>query len=276
MGPDWQLVFFGDDGALIRVLETWCARRFPRDAALADEAFNHALAALSASDYAKLRSFRGQSQPRTFVVSCFRNAVEDFARSKFGKCVPPAWIKELGRLYSTVYRRLCCERHAISNVIGDLHHTEALERAEARYIAAAVQRGVPDCALKATVGPRYEEFDAASDEAERRLQDDHDADSPSHDLVAAVCLLIAPETNEHDPERARRLHDLGAQVLPTLELTSTQTLLIRMVALDGRTLADAAAAVRMNYHAARRDLKAGLAALERSFRDAGLSAEDLA
>jgi hypothetical protein len=276
LGHDWQIVLFGDDGALIRVLEAWCARRFPRDPALADEAFNHSLAVLSASDYAKLRSFRGDSQPRTFVVSCFRNAVEDFARGKFGKCVPPAWIKELGRLYTTVYRRLCCEQRAIRTVIDDLHHTEGLDRAAVRDLAAVVQKGVPDCSLKATVGPRYEEFDTANEEVERKLQDGHEAEPETHDLVAAICLFIAPDTGELDPERARQLHDLRNQVLPTLDLSSEQKLLIRMVTLDGRTLTEAAPAVRMDYHAARRALKAGLAALERAFRDGGLSAEDFA
>jgi RNA polymerase sigma factor (sigma-70 family) len=272
MEPDWQALLFGEDGAVIRALETLSAKRFPSDRALADAAFNHALGALTSDDYGKLRRFRGDSKPKTFLITCFRNALEDFARAKFGKCLPPAWLKAFGRLYVTVHRQLCCENQATRTVIDSLRHLESIDEAHLRGVVARVLEHVPGCFQHGTVPPKYVEFD----ESEQTSAEAHPAPGEKADdeLLAAIWAFVVPESEvEADAETLDRLRRLRLRVLPGLALTDDQKVLIRLVTAGGRPLAEAAEVVRMNYHTARRQLQAGLARLKQAFDDGGLTME---
>lgn len=124
---DWRHILFesqhkfGDKKAkLFEVLEKLASKRFPRDRTLAEEAFNAALEALTRDDFARLAGFGGRGDPRVYLIAVFRNALEDFARRRFGRPRPPAAIERRGGAWLDLYRSLIVERQPERDVIDAL------------------------------------------------------------------------------------------------------------------------------------------------------------
>lgn len=103
----WPSVVF--DPAFMAGLDRMAAKRFVQPA-LAEEAVTAMIEALSENQWQRLRSFSGKSQPSTFAYSVAGRAMEDFARRRFGRPRPPAWLQELGHAWVRLWHMLCLER----------------------------------------------------------------------------------------------------------------------------------------------------------------------
>lgn len=104
---DWPSVVF--DPVFIAGLDRMAAKRFVQPA-LAEEAVTAMIEALSENDWQRLLSFSGKSRPPTFAYSVAGRAMEDFARRRFGRPRPPAWLQELGHAWVRLWHMLCLER----------------------------------------------------------------------------------------------------------------------------------------------------------------------
>ncbi|KAA1172811.1 sigma-70 family RNA polymerase sigma factor [Marinobacter salinexigens] len=104
---DWSSVIF--DPAFMAGLERMAAKRFVQPG-LKDEAVTAMIEALSEDDWQCFQSFTGKSQPSTFAYSIASRAMEDFARRRFGRPRPPAWLQELGHAWVKLWHMLCLER----------------------------------------------------------------------------------------------------------------------------------------------------------------------
>ncbi len=104
---DWPSVVF--DPAFMAGLDRMAAKRFVQPA-LAEEAVTAMIEALSENDWQRLLGFSGKSQPSTFAYSVAGRAMEDFARRRFGRPRPPAWLQELGHAWVRLWHMLCLER----------------------------------------------------------------------------------------------------------------------------------------------------------------------
>ena len=267
MATDWQLILFGDGGRLIGGLEGLCKRRFPEDPLLAEEAFNHVIAVLSKDNYLKLQRFRGDAKPSTFLVSCFRNALEDFARAKLGRCAPPAWLKALGELYIRVHRRLCCEHQSIQAVVEELNFNGQIAESRSRPIIRQVLERVPDCKNKTIPVPRYHSFD----EEETGSAQEAAGEGANDEILTAIWFLVNADGTEHeraeliDPWMLQRITRLQNRVLHQINMSDKQKLLIRLVHINGCSLREAADTAGLNYHQARRLLQSALEDLRKVF-----------
>lgn len=134
---DWRHILFesqykfGDKKVkLFEVLEKRASKRFPWDRTLAEEAFNAALETLTHDDFARLAGFGGRGEPQVYLIAVFRNALEDFARRRFGRPRPPAAIERRGGAWLELYRRLIVERQPERYAIDDLLARTDFRRAD--------------------------------------------------------------------------------------------------------------------------------------------------
>lgn len=104
---DWPSVVFDPD--FMAGLERMAAKRFVQPG-LKEEAVTAMIEALSENHWQCLQSFSGKSQPSTFAYSIASRAMEDFARRRFGRPRPPAWLQELGHVWVKLWHMLCLER----------------------------------------------------------------------------------------------------------------------------------------------------------------------
>ncbi|MYM64345.1 sigma-70 family RNA polymerase sigma factor [Pseudomaricurvus sp. HS19] len=104
---DWPSLIFAP--AFMSSLDAMAARRFVQPV-LAEEAVTAMIEALSADNWQKLSHFSGNSQPSTFAYAVASRAMEDFARKRFGRPRPPAWLQALGNAWVRLWQMLCLER----------------------------------------------------------------------------------------------------------------------------------------------------------------------
>ncbi|GAB1264301.1 hypothetical protein [Aurantivibrio infirmus] len=277
MATDWQLIFYREEGKLISSLEFLCNKRFPSDINLAEEAFNHVMAQLSDNNFEKLQRFRGDSKPTTYVISCFRNGVEDFARRKFGRCVAPDWLKKIGGIYTSIHRRLCCEHRSSKSIQEEFANPTEENKQKIEEIVAQIFRRIPDCLHKTAPSPQYDEFSEhdMSDPLETE-EKSADVELGSEGLISAIWLFISNDASEVvDPEIIQRLEKLRGKALPNLTLSDDQKLLLRMVVIDEKSVTDAANLLKLKYHTARRQLESALTTLKDAFSAGGFDGDDL-
>ncbi|MGL1932251.1 MAG: sigma-70 family RNA polymerase sigma factor [Desulfotalea sp.] len=92
-------------------------KRFKRDET-AEEAALYVLERLAMNDWKRLHQFEGKAKFSTFLSSVTYRLLEDYSRKKFGRVVPPKWIRELGGIWLTLFRLLCLERFSFHEAIG--------------------------------------------------------------------------------------------------------------------------------------------------------------
>jgi len=276
MAVDWQLIFYGEEGKLIHSLEYLCAKRFPSDTNLADEAFNHAMERLTENNFHKLQSFRGEAKASTFVIGCFRNSVEDFARSKFGKCAAPDWLKALGNIYISIHRRLCCEHRSSRSIQEEFAKPSEENHHEVQEIITKIHRRIPNCLHKIAPTPQYDEFIEEDLSEADTSEETIDLELGSDGLISAIWLFISNDSSDvANPSLVKRLDILRSKALPNLNLSDDQKLLLRMVIIDEKSVTDAATLLSLKYHTARRQLESALSTLKEAFQKEGFDESDL-
>ncbi|TNE99302.1 MAG: sigma-70 family RNA polymerase sigma factor [Gammaproteobacteria bacterium] len=137
---DWPSVVF--DPVFMAGLDRMAAKRFVQPA-LKDEAVTAMIEALGENHWRCLKSFTGKSQPSTFAYSIASRAMEDFARRRFGRPRPPAWLQELGHAWVKLWRMLCLERQwpdAIKNRLATDFQDGLIEQA-----IRTIKQKIPRC-----------------------------------------------------------------------------------------------------------------------------------
>ncbi len=142
---DWNTVVFNSDDGLYNKLEKIAHRRFPSDPGLAEEAFTLALDAVSANQWACLQDYRGDVAEQAFLVTVFKNQLEDFCRRHFGRPRPSASICQKGGVWLEVYQLSIIEQRPLQSIIDQLVATTNWAENE---ISEAVRQ------VKAQIGSR--------------------------------------------------------------------------------------------------------------------------
>jgi len=275
---DWLQVIYGNDGSVNRSLEYVAKHQFPHDELLADEAYTSALHAISENDFAKLSKFRNEAKPSTYLIRCFTNLIRDFSRAKFGRCSPPEWLKALGPVYVNVHRKLCCEHVNKADILRGQQPGKGSET-DLESIIQRICRSIPSCLSKPTPGSikvnveDYDELDRSS--ASHQNEQAPDLELGSESIISALWLFICPDQAQVNGEQMAKLGSLQATWLPELTLTTDQKLLLRRVKVEGASVRDAAAELRLEYHTARRELMRAVKAMRDVFDKAGISEDEL-
>lgn len=273
---DWHSFIFAPEKAWPMRLDELARRRF-RDETLAEEAYNYAFDEISRDDWRRLREhYQGRATPDGFLLSVFNNLLADFARRRFGRPRPPAWVKRNGPLWVEVFGLLCLQRqdpNAIINVLAD-----AASEADVRHMIREIKARHPHCGEGCHEVSTEEEhlqiFDAClgvhdSPERERCAAEVQDAKT-------FLALLLESAESPGESEASAQLRARLPETARAAELTDTELTLLRLIYVHKDKVSVAARRLGLAEHTARRMEKRSVARLQQVLAEAGICVETVA
>jgi hypothetical protein len=286
---NWQDVIF--DPKFMGRLEMFAKKRFG-DNSLAEEACTFSLDKLLDPSWQarRLNQYAGRSSPAGFVFSAFRMLLEDFARHRFGRPRPPAWLKRLGPIWEKVFNLLCLERletegiHTRLQSVGNQELHEHIEEA-----VVVIRSRVTNCGEQIGETPHdFQEFEIADGKSACGKGSEYEEKKSKETIVGILTSLAAVLSLEQgDPpgqslERikavpSQRIASDAAKVATAfrLHLADEDKLLLRMVYQDGRKVSEAARILGTPEHILRRRLKQSLDELRKQLEQWGLGLDVL-
>jgi len=245
---DWQHFIFDPTQDWLGKLNVLARKRFVHEV-LADEAFNYALDKVSANDWQLLSRFSGKSSPGTFLVSVFRNQMEDFSRSKFGRPRPPAWLIRLGGLWKQVYEYLCLERAEPEQIVDRIMAVAEKTVEEVRSMIREVRGRITNCGeSKGEINVQDEQvFENASSPTNSPQQElEHDEFNQCLGALAGVL-----EINQQSADGlTNKLADM-----PTIKLDDRDRIILKLVYQQGKKVAAVSRVLELPEHQVRRTIK---------------------
>jgi len=245
------------------------ARRFPQGV-VAEEAALFVMDGLARDDWRRLRAFAGRSTLTTYIVALTLRLLEDFARKRFGRSKPPAWIRRLGGIWLTLFRLLCLERLALGEAAAVAGNglpgpTRAAEEAAYRILGE-----IPDCGARSGESVALDESTVLPEaEGDCSLQEEQLAREERHRLFAVLGRLLfdGDVAGEIDPLLLERMAALAPRLAPE------ERLLLKLCYRDGVAVAEAGRLLGWNRHQTHGRLRRLLARLRQDLAGAGLEEE---
>lgn len=264
MHIDWPAIVFSEQTqGRIRSL---CERRFGHSAD-AEVASDYVLEHLSADDWQQCRKFTGKSRPETFLYTLCSNLVEEYARKKFGRIRPPAWLQQLGDTWLTLWKWICLERQpvpvAIERLAGrqdTLRDTQSLAD-----MVKTIKAKLPWCGQQ-TGEISLEEYHQDTPEEEDRHEDGLEPLL----LLLHQLVLQQSETPAHSWQDPATLSTLRSAIT----LSDEQVLILRMAYVDGLKFSAIARSLNLPTHQPARLAQRALAQIREALHAQKLIPED--
>ena len=247
------------DKQWLEQLERQAMRRFV-EPVTAEEASTFVLNKLAEDDWARCKTFRGQSQPTTFLYSLSARLFEEFSRQRYGRARPPQWLQQHGELWVRLWKAVCLERHSAEYVMS--HRTRHDPDVIANIIRAIKAR-LPWCG--ASNLPVPEEY---LNESEALTSDSlEDALSAAHleDTLALLAAMLGDDDAFADVDASQI-----AQARRALTLDDESLLMLKMHFQDGLNFASIARALNGPKHQPGRQIKQSLIKINLALESAGL------
>lgn len=238
MQIDWPAIVFSDQTqGRIRAL---CERRFGHTAD-AEIASDYVLEHLSADSWTLCQKFTGKSRPETYLYTLCSNLVEEYARKKFGRIRPPAWLQQLGDTWLTLWKFICLERQPVPVAIERLAgKDDSLRDSNALTdMVKTIKARLPWCGQQTGDIP-LEDYHQDGD-------DDDDDNTGLEPLLLLLHQLVLDEQQApdlapwQDPATLEALRD-------ALTLTDEQRLVLRMAYVDGLKFSAIARTLNLPAH----------------------------
>lgn len=276
---DWQAFVFDSSANWIDRLTAIARRRFG-NGSIADEAFNFAFERLSADNWNMLTQFSGRAHPGTFLVTVFTNELEDFARRKFGRPRPPAWLERLGDLWLRIFKLLCLERQEPETIVDRLCAGQLRDPNDIRQIIKTVRGKISDC------GKRTGEMvtDQVPD-----MGGDIDAVADPETIITRTDLamlfrvlnsVLRGDVNAEPPHVSAAADTLAhtafgklASLRDALTLSAEECLILRQIYQDNVSISAVARGLRQPDHQVRRNAQRAVTRLRDALHAAGLTAD---
>lgn len=270
---DWQQVLFDAEGKRMVYLERLANRRFPHSEVVAQEASAFAFERITRDDYAQLRKgFSHKASPARYLVAVWTRLLEDFARARYGRYRPAAFVQG-NPLLTRVHQLLCRERQPAAAIVHRLAENGEREVGEVERAIREIRGRDPHC------GRDYREFNVeVVDDVQQESSLDAEAWLERQELdvvleavrlalgVDAAPDMTAATVEEVWPSMRESLSGLREQ----LQLEDDERLLLRMIFQDGRTVSAAARLMQRPDHEVRRRCKRVLARLKSVLERRGL------
>ena len=261
--PDWATLVF--DQKFLDAVDKLAGRRFG-EGGLAEEAATYAIEYLSADDWSRCQSFKGNSQPKTFLVTLTSNAIEEFSRKRFGRPRPPSWLQELGDLWVKLWRSLCLERQPLPALIDRFTAKGFRQADDVQQAAKVIKARIPTCGQSARDNEVVEDIDALSD-AVQSEDDECCGESPDFrnpfeaELFMMIRAIIDPEPQTENFQNqgaeacdalADNLKEQLAILREALNLTDQEKIMLRMIYVEGLSKSATSKALGLPAHQAGR------------------------
>jgi RNA polymerase sigma factor (sigma-70 family) len=284
---DWKSLVFESDW--LQKLDQLAAKRFSAGG-LAEEASSYVIEQMSADNWSKLDSFKGNCKPETFLHTVTANYLEEFSRKRFGRPRPPEWLKRQGELWVQVWKLVCLERQMIQSVIDHLCCKSLREPGAIQHIVVTVKARLPWCgeSTREILLDKHDNDDSDYDPADHIVHEQTPDDELTEDAFSDLLLMISSLFLEKldgdhfsDSRRASSnalagKHYQSLQALKqNIELTDEERLLLRMVFQDGMKKSVVAKSLGMQEHLPGRILKRALAKISQAFHEVGIDMEEV-
>lgn len=269
----WQDIVFHPDW--MRRLERMAARRFPDDTT-AEEASTFILDQLSHDNWQRCQSFNGSSRPETWLFSVAANLLEEFARKRFGRARPPAWLQQQSELWVTIWHFLCLERQPGETIVDRFSADGSREPALLRQIIRTIRARLPWCG--ASQMPIPSEY-LAEDDSTVNIIDLHQHSPAPLDAMAGALreeLLASLHVLAGLDDTTAGLHDnlpALAVLRQTLQLEDDERLLLKLHFQEGLSGQAIARLLGVPDHQPGRQIRRLLQRLRQAFDEAGLLAD---
>lgn len=248
----------------LRQLDRMTARRFIDDTSAA-EATTFVIEQLSADNWKRCHAFSGACRPETWLHSLAANLIEEFARKRYGRLRPPAWLAHRGATWLSIWRALCLERQPQEVIIDRLCRDGAREPEQVQGIIRTVKARLPWCGISQLPIPA----EYIDDDGETVSMIDHHYSTPSAEeqlihALEADTLLLLRDIAGFEPAGEATPRDLG-QLRARIQLADDERLLLKLHFEQGLSTLAIARLLGVPSHQPGRQIRRLLVKLRRAF-----------
>lgn len=272
---DWSALFFSE--GLPDKLTAAAERRFGQSPD-AGAAYNSAFEKISEDNWQRLRDrYKGTGSPAAFLSVTFLNLLEDYARSKYGKKVPPVWIKRLGPLWTRIYQLLCLERLLPETIVDAITARADHSTDEIRYAIRQIKGRVPDCG--AYLGEQAEDEQVLCSAAAEGIEPSEELEITQQmtmlDVLRGMAIAGSEAGAEKGPTttgnpRSSVLEEQVVDAVKAVALTDQERLLLKLHYEERYTITAAAAALGIERKPASRMHERAMKRLNKALEPLGL------
>jgi len=272
---DWQALIFDPSENWISRLEHVASRRFFDDN-LSDEAFNFAFERIQKDDWSKLNKFEHKSSPGTFLITVFRNLVEDFAISKFGKCRPPVWVQKLGEIWKTCHKRLCCEKKDNKSVCYALTCDE-FSYDDIEAIVVTIKGKIPNCGMQVLQKENSEDFavELIEDSSVVSAEQSSSQYLFSNIISSLSQVLTLSSENSAVSDLSTKISNKKESLISKLSLCDQQILILKLIYQENMKVSEVARMLSLPDHQVRKQSKLALEHLKSVLLQQGINTDVL-
>lgn len=234
---------------------------------VAEEAALFVLETLENEHWHRLGQYSGRSRFSVFFASVTYRLLEDFARKKFGRMLPPAWIQKAGGIWLMLFRLLCLERFSFLEALAIAKdRTDQVASATLEAAAEKILAELPQCGQKTTILS----LDDERARAEEPASEQRDALEKKEEqlLLGALGLIIfGTPVNDKKEKSVQKL------LAHPLQLKSDERLLLRLCFQDNMSVSKARILLGLNRFQAHGKMRRTLTKIKNHFTSVGCAAE---
>lgn len=239
---DWQHFLFHPEHDWLARFDLMARKRMNK-IEFADDAVNQIIKQFSDDNWSALGDINQQKSPGAYLTTLFRNRLEDIARKRFGRPRAPKWLKDLGGIWMTVYKRLCLERQPKQAIVFALgndnnHVASIITTIKSKHPKC----GSPDC-QEISLDEHQQQQPGFEASSEPELENNTDS---QEQLLLALAMSIGVADNV-------ALAQIENQTaLTALELSNEQQIILKLVYQQGLKISQVARMLKQSDHQIRK------------------------
>jgi len=231
---DWQHFLFNPEHDWLARFDLMARKRMSK-IELADDAVNQIIKQFSDNNWSALGDINQQKSPGAYLTTLFRNRLEDLARQKFGRPRAPQWLKNLGGIWMTVYKRLCLERQTKQAIVFALDN----EHNDIAAIITTIKSKHPKCGSSDCQEISLEGHQEQHQNFEPEQQDSSNA---QEQLLLALAMSLGIDNNEALAQTELQ------QPLSDLNLSDEQQIILKLIYQQGLKISQVARMLNQPDH----------------------------
>lgn len=248
-------------------------RRFA-DTGLAEEAALYVINGLEQDNCRRMQAFSGRAKLSTFISAVTLRLLEDFARKKFGRVRPPAWITTFDGIWVMLFELLCLQRLSVAEAVETLmNRVAASRRQQVEESAWTILERVTHCGAHQGLEVSLDSDDEAGSPGDIPDQQ-HD---PEAHLLAeerrTLFKLLFQQLATEDDAHGDVEDSLQAMLQTPIRMSARERLLLKLCFQDELSVTRAGEMLGFNANQAHGRMRRLLARLRKNFDRAGISEE---
>lgn len=245
---------------------------------LAEEAVLAAIDALEKDNWKRVREFQGEASFKSYLRVLVLRLFEDFARKRFGRLRPPAWVTKLGGIWPRLFSALCVERNDVLSTVELVYQglDRPLKVRQDREKVKKDKRSIEDAAY--TLLGRIPDCGSSTTEVSMDEEGRDGFVDPAHvedfetrqsrELVESIFqIVLGKETELNVSKVADKLNLLN------ISLTPEEKLLLKLCYQDGLNVSKAGTMLGLTRFQAHGRMKRLMERLRAEFERVGLATE---